>query len=601
MTDFSGVVAPLARALSERGYATPTPVQEAVLAPGLEGADLLVSAQTGSGKTVAFGMAIAPTLLQGADGFERPQGWIAPLALVVAPTRELALQVCRELEWLYAPARGRVVSCVGGMDMRGERQALNSGAHIVVGTPGRLRDHIERGSLDISALRAVVLDEADEMLDLGFREDLEYILDAAPADRRTLLFSATVPKQIAQLAKRFQRDAVRLSTVQERSQHGDIEYRALQVAPNERENAIINLLRHVDAQSAIVFCGTRMAVTHLTARLSNRGFVVVALSGELSQNERTHALQAMRDGRARVCVATDVAARGIDLPGLELVIHADPPVNADTLLHRSGRTGRAGKKGICALIVPHNRRKSVQRLLQEANVQARWGAPPTAAEILAQDRRRLVEDPMLVAEPTDDELGFARALLERHGAEKVAAAFLRQHMARYPAPEELLDAVPEIDAAGPSGAPRERFSQGVWFRITAGHKQNAEPRWLLPLICRVGHVTKRDIGAIKIFHTESRFEISTAAADRFEQQIAREGTGEKAIAIARLTSAEVADMPAEAGKKPAARPFGKKPAWKGEGGDKPFRPKFKPRDRDGTGDVQPDRRPDSKGGKPKNR
>ncbi|MEK9970623.1 MAG: DEAD/DEAH box helicase, partial [Ferrovibrio sp.] len=188
-----------------------------------------------------------------------------------------------------------------------ERQALNAGAHIVVGTPGRLKDHIERGALDISALRAVVLDEADEMLDLGFREDLEFILDAAPVERRTLLFSATVAKPIAQLAKRFQKDAIRIATTSTTERHADIAYRALTVAPNERENAIINVLRFHDAKSAIVFCGTRMAVTHLTARLSNRGFTVVALSGELSQNERTHALQAMRDGRAQVCVATDVA------------------------------------------------------------------------------------------------------------------------------------------------------------------------------------------------------------------------------------------------------------------------------------------------------
>lgn len=182
--------------------------------------------------------------------------------------------------------------------------------------PGRLKDHIERGALDIGSLRAVVLDEADEMLDLGFREDLEFILDASPSERRTLMFSATVAKPIAQLATRFQKDAIRIATAGATERHGDIAYRALMVAPNERENAIINVLRFHDAKSAIIFCGTRMAVTHLTARLSNRGFTVVALSGELSQNERTHALQAMRDGRAQACVATDVAARGIDLPGL---------------------------------------------------------------------------------------------------------------------------------------------------------------------------------------------------------------------------------------------------------------------------------------------
>jgi len=310
----------LADALANRAYTELTPVQVAVTDPALQNADLLVSAQTGSGKTVGFGLAIAPTLL-GDDG--RFGAASAPLGLVIAPTRELALQVKRELDWLYALTGAVVASCVGGMDMRDERRALDRGAHIVVATPGRLKDHIMRGSMDMSGLRAVVLDEADEMLDLGFREDLEFILAKAPATRRTLMFSATVPRAIATLAQNYQTDAVRVSTVEETSQHTDIEYRALSVAQQDAENAIINVLRFYEAQNALVFCNTRLAVNHLTARFTNRGFPVVAMSGELSQNERTHALQAMRDGRARVCVATDVAARGIDLPNLELVIHAD--------------------------------------------------------------------------------------------------------------------------------------------------------------------------------------------------------------------------------------------------------------------------------------
>ncbi|TIX53216.1 MAG: DEAD/DEAH box helicase, partial [Mesorhizobium sp.] len=219
-----------------------------------------------------------------------------------------------------------------------------------------------------------VLDEADEMLDLGFREDLEFILDAAPAERRTLMFSATVPRSIATLAKNYQRDAVRISAGGEAKQHLDIEYRALSVAPADRENAIINVLRYYEATNAMVFCNTRAAVNHLTARFNNRNFAVVALSGELSQNERSHALQAMRDGRARVCIATDVAARGIDLPNLDLVIHADLPTNPETLLHRSGRTGRAGRKGVSALIVPNNARRRTERLLHNAGLTASWAS-----------------------------------------------------------------------------------------------------------------------------------------------------------------------------------------------------------------------------------
>ncbi|MFB0990807.1 MAG: DEAD/DEAH box helicase, partial [Rhodospirillales bacterium] len=354
MINFEGVAPALSQALDKRGYTELTPVQLAVLTPELRDVDALVSAQTGSGNTVAFGLSRAPTLLGSDEKFGR--GGRA-MALVVAPTRELALQVKRELEWLFELTGAKIASCVGGMDMRTERRALQQGVHIVVGTPGRLRDHIERGSLELTKIKAVVLDEADEMLDLGFRDDLEYILGASPSSRRTLMFSATVPRSIASLAKRYQRDAIRVETTSEREQHIDIDYQSLTVAPNDRENAIINLLRFHEAKNTLVFCATRATVNHMTSRLNNRGFSVVALSGELSQNERTHALQAMRDGRARVCVATDVAARGIDLPNLDLVIHADIPRNSEALLHRSGRTGRAGRKGVSALIVPHNARR----------------------------------------------------------------------------------------------------------------------------------------------------------------------------------------------------------------------------------------------------
>ena len=380
----------LADALQKRGYDTLTPVQMAVTAPELAQADLLVSAQTGSGKTVGFGLAIGDSLLGGNEVFNRAAN---PLALIITPTRELALQVKRELHWLYGEAQVTMASCVGGMDMRDERRALARGAHIVVATPGRLRDHIVRGSIDLSELRAVVLDEADEMLDLGFKEDLEFILGHAPETRRTLMFSATVPKSIATLAKSYQRNAQRVSTVAEKSQHTDIEYRALNVAARDVENAIINVLRFYEAPNALVFANTRVMVSRLTTRLSNRGFSVVSLSGELSQAERSHALQAMRDGRARICVATDVAARGIDLPNLDLVVHAELPSNFETLMHRSGRTGRAGRKGISALIVPPSARRKAERILQGAKVKAEWALPPSSDQVTAKDRARLLEDP----------------------------------------------------------------------------------------------------------------------------------------------------------------------------------------------------------------
>ncbi|MEP4030965.1 DEAD/DEAH box helicase [Roseibium polysiphoniae] len=567
MTDFNNVTPALATALANRGYETLTPVQESILKDAPPAADLLVSAQTGSGKTVAFGLALAPTLLGDEPALGKAD---APIALAIAPTRELALQVKEELTWLYKEAGAQTTSCVGGMDPRTERRALERGVHIVVGTPGRLKDHIERGALDLSQIRAVVLDEADEMLDMGFREDLEFILDAAPASRRTLMFSATVPRQIADLAKRFQKDAVRLNTVSAREQHGDIDYVAHPVAPNERENAIINVLRLHEAEKAILFCSTREAVKRLTSRLANRGFSIVSLSGELSQAERSNALQAMKDGRARVCVATDVAARGIDLPNLDLVIHADLPTGKAALLHRSGRTGRAGRKGTCVLMVPYPRRRAAERTLQFAGVKVTWKPAPTAADIRAKDKERLLADPSLSADLDGDDLAIARELLEAHGAEKIAAAFVKLHQARLPAAEDVSEATEDsLRGRGPGergGRVAEiqgKFEGGTWFRLSLGHKHRADPRWLLPMICRAGHVTKREVGAIKIFQNETRFEIDGEHAQRYADVIKRDGSGEENVTIQVLDS--------KGAKAPPSEDRGRRGPPRDRGGDRPFK------------------------------
>ena len=552
MTKAYKLIQTLSDALAQQGYDTLTPVQEAVSDPALETTDLLVSAQTGSGKTVGFGLAIAPNLL--ADSLQFTSAG-APLALVIAPTRELALQVKRELAWLYAKAGAVLASCVGGMDMRDERRALARGAHIVVATPGRLRDHIQRGSLDMTALRAVVLDEADEMLDLGFREDLEFILGESPENRRTLMFSATVPRAIATLAQHYQKQAVRIATASETSQHSDIEYRALSVAMRDTENAIINVLRYYEAPNAIVFCNTRAMVNRLTTRFSNRGFSVVALSGELTQNERTHALQSMRDGRARVCVATDVAARGIDLPNLELVIHAELPTNFETLLHRSGRTGRAGRKGVSTLIVPAKSRNKAQRLLKMAKVTAEWAAPPSADEVTERDQVRLLDDPTWQEPVADNERDFVQKLTELYSADQIAAAYMRLYAGRTSAPEDL-DPAPQEEAR----KPRAAFGASVWFAVSQGRADGAEPRRLLPMVCNAGNITKDDIGAIRIQQSESFVEIRQESAAAFEAAVGPDGKLEDNIRLRKLDKApDLSQSPREPradykGKKPSSGP-----------------------------------------------
>ena len=630
---FPSVPAALGRALLARGYSAPTPVQLAVLEADAAGRDLLVSAQTGSGKTVAFGLAIAPTLLGEADRL--PQA-AAPMALVIAPTRELALQVQRELAWLYADTGARVVTCVGGMDGRAEARELGYGAHIVVGTPGRLRDHLERQRLDLTKLAAVVLDEADEMLDLGFREDLEFILDATPEGRQTLLFSATMPRGIEALARRYQREAVRIETLRRNEQHADIEYRAIRVAPGEIENAVVNVLRLHEARATLVFCATRASVNRLHGRLVERGFSAVALSGELTQNERSHALQALRDGRARVLVATDVAARGLDLPDLALVIHADLPNDAETLLHRSGRTGRAGNKGLCVLVVPFNRRRKADTLLAAAKLKVTWSPAPTADDIRARDQERFLAESFFTDAASEEEARAVRALQEHRTAEEIALALVRVHFAGLPAPEELAEDPGPPRRDDRARPPRERFERPVhrgrdagerdapppsprepraprpardhnrdmvWFRVDIGRERNADPRWLLPLICRAGNVTRSEIGSIKIFDRDSRFEVAAEFADRFAE--AARGMKPNEGRISRLGASAPFEAPRTDARGPRPQHQGKtsRPSSAAGGRAEPW-PKKPFRDRsEGKGDAS-DRKSDGpkkrafKAGKP---
>jgi len=510
----SNINAALAEALATRGYDTLTSVQSAVIEQDAIGRDLIVSAKTGSGKTIAFGLALADQLVEG----DRALWTREPLGIVIAPTRELALQVSKELEWLYALAGARIVTCVGGMDPMKERRALQGGAHIVVGTPGRLRDHLERGALDLSAIRVVVLDEADEMLDMGFREELEEILDATPDGRRTLLFSATMPRPIVALAKRYQHDAMRIETAGEREAHADISYQAVAVSPTDIEHAVVNLLRLHEAETAILFCATREAVRRLHASLTERGFQAVALSGEHSQSERNNALQSLRDQRARVCVATDVAARGIDLPSVSLVIHVELPRDADALQHRSGRTGRAGRKGVAVLIVPFRRRRAVEAMLNRARIDAEWIDPPTPEQIRLADRERLLEAVSDPVDVDDDDRQIAEQLMERLSPAEIANALVRALRSDLPAPEDLIGG---SESAARESGPRPGFEGSTWFRINAGRRHQADPRWLLPLICRYGHVGRIDIGAIRIAANESYFEVTKRAAPGFSKALRR--------------------------------------------------------------------------------
>jgi ATP-dependent RNA helicase DeaD len=376
---------------------------------------------------------------------------------------------------------------------------------------------------------------------------MEFILETTPETRRTLLFSATFPRGIVALAKQYQQQAFRVEVAGDEGGHADIEYRAIRIAASDVEHAVVNVLRFFESPSALVFCNTRNAVNHLQAALMERGFSVVALSGELTQNERTKALQALRDGRARVCVATDVAARGIDLPKLDLVIHADIPNDAEVLQHRSGRTGRAGRKGVSVLLVPPARRRRAEILLNLADIDVDWSMAPTVEEIRELDQKRMLQDDLFAQDVTADDLNLARALLAERSAEDIAAALARLYRARLPSPEDILDPGQDTrrsredrgrgrddrsarDDDRDAGArtrkgkssPRHAMAEGsVWFRAAIGRKKKAEARWLLPMICRRGGIDKHDIGSILIGDTTTDFEISERVAESFAVKVRR--------------------------------------------------------------------------------
>jgi len=290
----------------------------------------------------------------------------------------------------------------------------------------------------------------------------------------------------------------------------------------------VNVLRRLEPRSALVFRATREAAHHTGASLSERGFEAVAISGELTQAERLRALKALRDGRARVLVATDVAARGLDLPGIDLVLHADLPRDAEALQHRSGRTGRAGNKGLAVLLAAPRERFALERLLRAARIRAEWAPLPTAEEIRAVDDERLGEEvARLAGEASEEELAVARRLLEERAPLLVAAALVRRERARRPSPEELPEtarAAREVPAA-PARTPRKlkghQRAEGVWFRLTLGREKKADPRWILPLLCRRGEVTREQIGKIVVLERETRFEIAKPAAGHFARAARR--------------------------------------------------------------------------------
>lgn len=370
------------RAVIEAGFEAPTPIQEQAIPILLRGGDLIGQAQTGTGKTAAFALPLG-------DRLDPSQSHTQ--AIVMLPTRELCIQVAQEMHNLTKYRRLRVTPVYGGQPIDRQFRALASGAHIVVGTPGRVLDHLRRGTLKLDQVRMVVLDEADEMLNMGFVEDVEEILKSAPATRQTALFSATLPPRIAALARDYLRDPLRVTIESKRRTVAQVAQSYYEIAPSQKIEALSRILDMESPGSTILFCRTRRDVDDLGEALQTRGYEAETLHGDMNQTARDRVMSRFRSGQADLLIATDVAARGLDIDQVTHVINYDIPWDVESYIHRIGRTGRAGRSGEAITLISPREKRQLKLIERMINAPIRPARVPTAADIVAR-RRDLFKD-----------------------------------------------------------------------------------------------------------------------------------------------------------------------------------------------------------------
>jgi ATP-dependent RNA helicase DeaD len=537
-----GLSPELAGVLATLGYEEPTPIQGQSIPALLAGRDLLGQAATGTGKTAAFAL---PLLQRVIPARPRPG---QPAALVLVPTRELAIQVAEALH-SYGSTLGAVVLPIyGGAEFGRQAQALKRGVHVVVATPGRALDHIRRGTLDLQALAAVVLDEADEMLDMGFAEDIELLLEATPPERQTALFSATLPPRIAAIADRHLREPVRVLIAREKAEKGTLPRVRQTAYVVQRAHKVAALGRVLDLESptlALVFARTRIEVDELAEKLRGRGYQVELLHGGLTQDQRDRVMRRVRIGGTDLLVATDVAARGLDVEHLSHVVNFDVPASPESYVHRIGRTGRAGREGVAITLVEpreHRLLRNIERLTKQKidvatvptpmDVRARRldmtrGALRSALDEGDLDGYRVVTD-ALASE--FDPLDVAAAAVKlAHQALQADAAHDEEHIAsidlrtaREPWPKVSRGSRPPRGEAAAGGAARKsagakrappRGASMVRVFVGAGRNAGVRPADLVGAIANEAGVSAREVGAIEIEERFSLVEVSDHVAE----------------------------------------------------------------------------------------
>jgi ATP-dependent RNA helicase DeaD len=532
--------AELLAVVEELGYTHPSPIQAQSIGQLVEGRDLLGQAATGTGKTAAFALPMLQRLAE--QRIERSRG-DAPFGLVLAPTRELALQVSEAVTRYGAGVGARVVTVYGGAPVGPQWKALQQGVDVVVATPGRAIDLMNRGALRLDALETVVLDEADEMLDMGFVEDIETLLDATPDTRQAVLFSATMPRRIETLAQKYLREPVTVRIRREAVPEGE--------APKVRQTAYLVPRTHTTAAlgrvleaerptAAIVFCRTRLDVDAVTETLTARGLRAEALHGGMDQEHRTRVVERLRSGRTELLVATDVAARGLDIDLLTHVVNHDVPQSSEAYVHRIGRVGRAGREGVAITLVPPSKVHALRAVERLTGQPVEFAPVPTAADLRAARlertsatlRERLVGDlldagsvDLSGATPVDAD--GVRAMLAGLAGEfdalDVAAAAVRVMQEAAGTPDDGED-IPVVTASRSSG-PRERSGRGVAagtrapkagttrLFVNAGRASGVRPQDIVGALANESSLSGRDIGAIQIHERHALVEIPEHAAD----------------------------------------------------------------------------------------
>nr|WP_229580669.1 DEAD/DEAH box helicase [Persicitalea jodogahamensis] len=371
------------RAVEEMGFTDPSPIQAEAIPPVMEGYDVIGQAQTGTGKTAAFGIPALEMIDARSNAVQ---------VLVLCPTRELAVQVSQEIGRLAKYKRGiRIEAIYGGDSIERQIRSLKKGVQIVVGTPGRVMDHMQRRTLDFSEVRMMVLDEADEMLDMGFREDIESILVDMPADKQTILFSATMSKPILSITKRFLDDPVMIKVVRNELTNDNIEQLCYEVKPQGKLEVMTRLIDMYNIQSLLVFCNTKRKVDEIVEQMQARGYAAEGIHGDLRQQQRTNVMSKFKSGITTILVGTDVAARGIDVSGLDAVINYDIPLDEEYYVHRIGRTGRAGLAGKAFSLVARDERNRIRQIENFTKVKIEKGVIPSYEDIVGVRKARFVE------------------------------------------------------------------------------------------------------------------------------------------------------------------------------------------------------------------